>query len=114
IPLRPSLSDAAVGVERVETVLPDASGGGGEHVDPDRAGETGEARRNRIGQLVLAALREEDPIRQFGEHARTAAEGETGFRVRLVPAAHDVVGTGTDRSGNDTGRVLSAQQGNAP
>jgi len=99
IPLRPPLFYAAVTVERVETVAPDAAVGRVEHVDADRAGETREAGRQRIRQSRLAALRDEDAVRRLREHARIAAEREAGFRKWLVPAANDGVRARTGRRG---------------
>ena len=101
IPLRPSLFDMAVTVERVEAVAPDAAVGGAEHVDPDRARIPCELGRNRVGQPGLPTLRDEDAVRRFREHARVTSERETGLGKRLVPAPNDVVGARADGTRDD-------------
>src|SRR4051812_37811784 len=97
IPLGPALFHAAVSIERVETVLPDASIHRIEHVELDRSGKAGVLRRNRCRQPELAALRDENPIRRFGEHAGVAAERKSWRGKRLMPATHDVVRTCANR-----------------
>src|SRR5687767_3896109 len=111
IPLRPPLFDAAVPIERVETVLPDPPIGERQHVHLDRAGKSREPGWQRIRQPKLAALRHEDAIRRFGKHAGVAAKREPGIGERLVPAANDVIGTGADRSVDDGGPGLGAEGG---
>ena len=100
IPLRPALFDVAVTIERVEAVEPDTAFSGVEHVDPDRARVAGKLGRNRRGQSGLPTLRDEDAVRRFSEHARVAAERETGLGERLVPGPDDVVGARADGARN--------------
>ncbi len=98
VPLRPSLLHAAMAIQRVEAVLPHAAIGQREHVHLQRSGEARVFRRQRIGQAELTALRDEDTIRRFREHAGVATEGKPRRRERLMPAAHDRVWAGPDRT----------------
>ena len=68
IPLRPAFLDVAVGVERVETVLPDAAIGGVEHVDADRAREAREVRGSGLGSRVSPRCATK---MRFGDSAKT-------------------------------------------
>ncbi len=98
IPLSPAFLHPSVRIQGVEAVAPHASIGGRQDVHHDRAREAGKPRRNGVGQTELAPLRDEDAIRRFREHAGVAAEREPVLGKRLLPAAHDVVGAGADRT----------------
>ena len=93
IPLVPDRDQVAVAVNDKDTVLPCTAVRFPQRVDPDRPHETGEPRRNRVGQTGLAPLDHEDAVWRLGEHAGVPPPREPVVRKRLQPAVHNLIRT---------------------